>query len=134
MDNRESRETKYDNGQLKEQYHVARDPGGSYVNDGPYLSYHLTGQKWKEGSFSLGKGSGEWSEYGSRAITRSAPRAPVPRQRSTGSRHAHTRGPLRRTVGAFNKHLSASASGRVANVAGFLNRPRRSCESRHKAL
>lgn len=63
VDNRESRETKYDNGQLKEHYQVARDPSGSYVNDGSYLSYHLTGQKWEEGAFSRGKRTGEWTEW-----------------------------------------------------------------------
>ena len=35
---REKRETKYDNGQKKEDFFVVKDKAGNYVKDGPYVS------------------------------------------------------------------------------------------------
>jgi antitoxin component YwqK of YwqJK toxin-antitoxin module len=64
---REKRETKYDNGQRKDEFTVAKDSGGNYVKDGPSVSFHQNGQKSEEGTYQSGQPHGhfqKWDEDG----------------------------------------------------------------------
>jgi antitoxin component YwqK of YwqJK toxin-antitoxin module len=52
---RELRETKYDNGQIKEKYYVKLDRDGNYLRDGRYLRWYKNGHKEVEGFYKNGK-------------------------------------------------------------------------------
>jgi len=65
IEGREKRETKYDNGQRKEEFSVIKDKAGNYVKDGPYVSFHQSGQKSEEGSYKADKMVGHWQTWDS---------------------------------------------------------------------
>jgi antitoxin component YwqK of YwqJK toxin-antitoxin module len=60
---REKRETKYDNGQKKENFSVLKDKAGNYVKDGPYESFHQSGQKSEEGAYEADERDGHWQAW-----------------------------------------------------------------------
>jgi antitoxin component YwqK of YwqJK toxin-antitoxin module len=60
---REKRETKFENGQKKEEYSVVKDKSGNYVKDGPYVSFHQSGQKNEEGAFKADSSEGHWQKW-----------------------------------------------------------------------
>ncbi len=64
---REKRETKFENGQTKEQFEVLENKEGSYLKDGKYISYYSNGQKSEESSYKDDKLDGDckrWFENG----------------------------------------------------------------------
>jgi antitoxin component YwqK of YwqJK toxin-antitoxin module len=64
---REKRETKYDNGQKKDEFTVVKDSAGNYVKDGPSVSFYQNGQKSEEGTYQSGEPHGhfqKWDEDG----------------------------------------------------------------------
>jgi len=61
------KKTKYDDGQLKEQYYVKKDKDGDYVRSGRFQIWHENGQKKGEVHFKDGKLDGlgsSWYENG----------------------------------------------------------------------
>ncbi|HET9934676.1 MAG TPA: hypothetical protein VFQ35_28420, partial [Polyangiaceae bacterium] len=60
---REPRETKFDNGQVKETFSVTKDKSGNYVKDGSYARFHQSGQKAEEGTYKADKIDGHWQEW-----------------------------------------------------------------------
>ncbi len=60
---REERETKYLNGQSKEQYYVIKDQQGNYVKDGLYILWSINGQKKAEGNYKNGKTDGIYTTW-----------------------------------------------------------------------
>lgn len=55
---REIRETKYENGQIKEKYSVIQDKNGNFLRDGEYIKYYENGQKEEEKNYKNGKAEG----------------------------------------------------------------------------
>jgi hypothetical protein len=63
----EKRESKYDNGQIKESFLVRKDSEGNYIKEGLYTSWYLNGQKKSEKTYVNGKIEGKsicWFENG----------------------------------------------------------------------
>jgi hypothetical protein len=60
---KEKRETKYENGQVKEQYEVVKSGNGSYVKDGNYVAYYQNGQKKEEALFENSKLNGDFKQW-----------------------------------------------------------------------
>jgi MORN repeat variant len=70
---REVRETKYDDGQKKEQFYVKLDAEGNEVKDGPHSSWYENGQKETETPYKNGKPEGRWTgwyENGQKSVER----------------------------------------------------------------
>jgi len=59
-DKHEMRETKYDNGQLKEQFSVLETEQGSFIKDGEYKTWFPSGQPESTGQYEEGKQMGNW--------------------------------------------------------------------------
>lgn len=62
-DKHEKRETKYDNGQLKEQFSVLETEEGSFIKDGDYKTWYDGGQSETEGQYENGKKVGNWKNW-----------------------------------------------------------------------
>jgi antitoxin component YwqK of YwqJK toxin-antitoxin module len=62
-DKHEKRETKYDNGQLKEQFSVLETKEGSFIKDGDYKTWYEAGQAESEGQYENGKKVGNWKKW-----------------------------------------------------------------------
>lgn len=62
-DKHEKRETKYDNGQLKEQFSVLETEEGSFIKDGDYKTWFDGGQSQSEGQYENGKMVGNWKTW-----------------------------------------------------------------------
>jgi antitoxin component YwqK of YwqJK toxin-antitoxin module len=62
-DKHEKRETKHDNGQLKEQFSVLETEGGSFIKDGDYKTWFESGQQESIGQFEDGKKQGNWKTW-----------------------------------------------------------------------
>jgi antitoxin component YwqK of YwqJK toxin-antitoxin module len=61
---REQRETRFDNGQIKESYSVKVGKDGSFLKDGLFTSFHQsTGQKHQEGRYADDKPEGQWRTW-----------------------------------------------------------------------
>jgi len=58
----ETREQKYFNGQLQEQYQVV-ESDGSFLKDGTYKSWFTNGQIEKEGGYLKNKKNGIWKSW-----------------------------------------------------------------------
>jgi len=64
---KEKRESKFQNGQLKEQYFVIKDKQGNFIKVGKYISWYENGQKESEETYKDGKANGlrtTWYENG----------------------------------------------------------------------
>jgi len=59
----EKRETKYDNGQVKEQFLVKETKDGSFINDGEYKTWFENGQSETFGQYADGKKTGNWKKW-----------------------------------------------------------------------
>lgn len=59
-DKHEMRETKYDNGQLKEQFSVLETEDGSFIKDGEYKTWFPSSQQESNGQYEKGKQQGNW--------------------------------------------------------------------------
>jgi antitoxin component YwqK of YwqJK toxin-antitoxin module len=70
-DKHEIRETKFDNGQLKEQFSVLETKDGNFVKDGKYATWYQSGQPKNEGLYENGKLSGNWKNWYSNGQTES---------------------------------------------------------------
>jgi len=60
-------ETRYDDGQLKEQYEVRKNKVGSYIKHGKYIRCYENGKKQQEGIFKNDKENGKhtfWYDNG----------------------------------------------------------------------
>jgi antitoxin component YwqK of YwqJK toxin-antitoxin module len=62
-DKHEKRETKHDNGQLKEQFSVLETEDGSFIKDGDYKTWYESGQPESAGQFEDGKKGGNWKTW-----------------------------------------------------------------------
>lgn len=62
-DKHEKRETKYDNGQLHEQFSVLETKEGSFIKDGEYKTWFPSGQPESEGVYEAGKQMGNWKYW-----------------------------------------------------------------------
>jgi antitoxin component YwqK of YwqJK toxin-antitoxin module len=62
-DKRETRETKYDNGILKERYTVIKDKNGAYIKDGKYSKWYDNNQKQYETTYKVGKEDGRATSW-----------------------------------------------------------------------
>ncbi len=59
----EKRETKYENGQLKEQFYVLETKDGNFIKDGSYKSWYENGQTEEEGKYSDSLKVGNWKSW-----------------------------------------------------------------------
>lgn len=57
----QNRKEEYEGGQPKREYRVKMYSDGSLVNDGEYVEWYPSGQKYKEGKFVDGLEQGEWT-------------------------------------------------------------------------
>lgn len=62
-DKHEKRETKYDNGQLHEQFSVLETEQGSFIKDGEYKTWFPSGQPESAGQYEEGKLIGNWKYW-----------------------------------------------------------------------
>lgn len=62
-DRHEKRETKYDNGQLHEQFSVLETEQGSFIKDGEYKTWFPSGQPESSGQYEEGKLTGNWKYW-----------------------------------------------------------------------
>lgn len=62
-DKHEKRETKHDNGQLKEKFSVLETKDGSFIKDGAYNTWYDSGQPESTGQFEEGKKIGNWKTW-----------------------------------------------------------------------
>lgn len=62
-DKHEKRETKHDNGQLKEQFSVLETKDGSFIKDGEYKTWYETAQSESVGQYEQGKKVGNWKHW-----------------------------------------------------------------------
>ena len=62
-DKHEKRETKHENGQLKEQFSVLETEDGSFIKDGDYKTWFDGGQAESEGQYENGKKVGNWRTW-----------------------------------------------------------------------
>lgn len=59
----EIRETKYENGQIKEKFFVTKTKDGSFVNEGVYEKWYQNGQLALKGEYSGGKKINKWVQW-----------------------------------------------------------------------
>lgn len=59
----EKRETKFDNGNLKEQFFVKKTKDGSFIPDGDYKTWFRNGQNQTLGQVKNGKKAGNWKRW-----------------------------------------------------------------------
>lgn len=59
----EKRETKYEDGQLQEQFFVKETKDGSFIKDGEYKSWYEDGQNQEAGKYSNGVKVGNWKSW-----------------------------------------------------------------------
>ena len=62
-DKHEKRETKYDNGQLHEQFSVLETKEGSFIKDGEFKTWFPSGQPESNGQYEDGKQMGNWKYW-----------------------------------------------------------------------
>jgi hypothetical protein len=60
---KEKRESKYENGQVKEQYEVVKGDNGSYLKDGTYVLFYENGQKKEEALYEDNQLSGPYKKW-----------------------------------------------------------------------